>query len=81
MCRAEELAAPYYLFLNKGYFVDVASIGGGPVPIDPLSTGPPHSKLPVVKRFLADGEKNRTAQICSFSFGYPARDMERQEFF
>ena len=43
-------------FLNKGYIVDVASIAGGPVPIDPMSLQPPAHKNYRVKRFLADCE-------------------------
>jgi putative intracellular protease/amidase len=34
---ASELTVPYYVFLDAGLAVDVASIGGGIVPIDPLS--------------------------------------------
>ena len=32
-----ELTAPYYAFLDAGMHVDVASVRGGPIPIDPLS--------------------------------------------
>eukprot|EP01025_Chloroclados_australasicus_P055806 TRINITY_DN6850_c0_g1_i1.p1 TRINITY_DN6850_c0_g1~~TRINITY_DN6850_c0_g1_i1.p1 ORF type:complete len:236 (-),score=37.30 TRINITY_DN6850_c0_g1_i1:298-1005(-) len=34
---AEELAAPYYLFKDKGYVVDIASVKGGKVPMDEAS--------------------------------------------
>lgn len=37
---ASELTAPYYAFLDAGLSVDVASIRGGVVPIDPLSMKP-----------------------------------------
>jgi hypothetical protein len=33
----EELAVPYYLFKNAGYDVVIASLAGGPVPIDKSS--------------------------------------------
>mmetsp|Transcript_24508 Transcript_24508/g.68218 ORF Transcript_24508/g.68218 Transcript_24508/m.68218 type:complete len:129 (-) Transcript_24508:972-1358(-) len=33
----EEVACPYYLFKEAGFEVDVASITGGKVPIDPSS--------------------------------------------
>jgi putative intracellular protease/amidase len=33
----EELAAPYYIFKDAGYEVVIASIAGGPVPIDAAS--------------------------------------------
>ncbi|CAL8466576.1 g6112 [Coccomyxa elongata] len=52
---AEELAAPYYLFLKKGYLIDIVSIAGGKVPIDPLSVAPPYDKISTIKHFLADG--------------------------
>jgi hypothetical protein len=34
---ASEMTAPYYEFLDGGMSVDIASIKGGQVPIDPLS--------------------------------------------
>lgn len=34
---ASEMTEPYYTFLDAGMAVDVASILGGPIPIDPLS--------------------------------------------
>jgi putative intracellular protease/amidase len=37
---ASELTVPYYAFLDAGLSVDVASIAGGIVPIDPLSMKP-----------------------------------------
>jgi putative intracellular protease/amidase len=37
VCRAEELAAPYYIFKDAGAHVDVVSIKGGPIPIGRLS--------------------------------------------
>jgi putative intracellular protease/amidase len=35
--RLEELAAPYYILKNKGYEVEIASIRGGKIPLDPAS--------------------------------------------
>lgn len=46
---------PYYLFLKKGYLVDIVSIGGGKVPIDPLSVGHPYNRTSPIKRFIDDG--------------------------
>jgi len=49
----EELSTPYYAFVDAGAEVEIASIQGGPVPIDPHSiraSGNP----PSVSRFLAD---------------------------
>jgi putative intracellular protease/amidase len=34
---ASEMTGPYYVFTDAGLHVDIASIKGGPVPIDPLS--------------------------------------------
>lgn len=50
---ASEMTAPYYAFLDSGMDVDIASIQGGKVPVEPQSL-----KWPVVsppdKRFLKD---------------------------
>lgn len=48
----EELAAPYYIFLSAGFEVDVASIAGGKVPLDPGSIV--GEQPDCVTRFLAD---------------------------
>jgi hypothetical protein len=53
-CRAETIAEPYYTFLRKGYNVDMASIAGGRIPIDPLSVEPPRMKTHSVKLMLTD---------------------------
>ena len=53
----EELTTPYYVFRDAGAAVTLASIKGGPVPIDPAST---RGDLPAsAKRFLADPEAKR----------------------
>lgn len=52
----EELAAPYYAFADAGYRVDIVSISGGSVPIDPRSSADLDQKPPSVERFLADDE-------------------------
>lgn len=52
--RAETIAEPYYTFLRKGYNVDMASIAGGRVPIEPLSIEPPRLKTHTVKLMLTD---------------------------
>lgn len=50
---ASEMTAPYYAFLDSGMEVDIASIQGGQIPIEPVSL-----KWPVVsspdKRYLKD---------------------------
>ena len=47
-------AEPYIELLKKGYIVDIASIAGGRIPIDPLSLQPPYNKNYNIKRFMAD---------------------------
>lgn len=41
----EELTTPYYLFKERGLEVDIASIAGGEIPIDPASLGSKESTV------------------------------------
>ncbi|MGP9819398.1 type 1 glutamine amidotransferase domain-containing protein [Salinarimonas sp. NSM] len=51
----EELAAPYYAFVDAGHAVEIASIAGGAPPADPSSLDADESKRPAaVRRLLAD---------------------------
>ena len=50
----EELTTPYYAFADAGASVAVASIAGGPVPIDPGSQKANGENSTSVERFLAD---------------------------
>jgi len=50
---ASEMTVPYYAFLDAGMEVDVASIKGGKIPIEPISLKWPLA-TPADKRFLAD---------------------------
>ncbi|MBK1668682.1 hypothetical protein CKO28_11650 [Rhodovibrio sodomensis] len=51
----EELAAPYWAFVDAGYAVDIASIAGGEPPHDPSSLpGDPAEQPGSVARFRAD---------------------------
>lgn len=50
----EELTTPYYAFVDAGAEVDIASIKGGPVPLDPHSLAAAGSNPPSVERFLHD---------------------------
>jgi putative intracellular protease/amidase len=53
----EELATPYYAFLDAGHRVTLASIAGGRPPADPTSLEDDEAERPAsVRRFLADGE-------------------------
>ena len=53
---AEELAVPYYAFIDAGITVEVASPKGGAVPFDPASLKPKGQNWTHVERFLADAE-------------------------
>ncbi|HLO75492.1 MAG TPA: type 1 glutamine amidotransferase domain-containing protein [Magnetospirillum sp.] len=50
----EELATPYYAFVDAGASVTLASIAGGAVPVDPRSVRPRGENEPSVERFLGD---------------------------
>lgn len=50
----EELTTPYYAFINAGVEVEIASIKGGKVPIDPGSLKPAGENPASVDRFLKD---------------------------
>lgn len=52
----EEMAAPYWVFTDAGYDVDIASPRGGMAPHDPKSLAEDETQRPeAVRRFLADG--------------------------
>ena len=53
----EEFAAPYYVFIDAGSTVTIASPKGGQPPIDP-SSDTPENQTPSVIRFKADKELN-----------------------
>jgi putative intracellular protease/amidase len=50
----EELATPYYAFIDGGAPLTLASIAGGPAPVDPRSVKPNGEHEASVERFLAD---------------------------
>ena len=55
---ASELTVPYYVFLDAGMAVDVASVRGGVIPIDPLSMRG-ELRTPDDDRLLADEDLRR----------------------
>lgn len=55
----EELATPYYVFVDAGAEVGIASIDGGAVPIDPHSLNPEGRNPASVDRFLKDAAAMR----------------------
>lgn len=50
----EELTTPYYAFRDAGALVDIASVAGGKVPVDPHSVEETGMNPASVGRFLAD---------------------------
>src|SRR5689334_5924272 len=50
----EELTTPYYTFADAGAEIDIASINGGEVPIDPHSVNEKGGDPQSVQRFLKD---------------------------
>lgn len=55
----EELAVPYYVFTDAGAEVTVASVSGGPVPMDPRSMEENGKQPASVERFMNDAEAMR----------------------
>jgi putative intracellular protease/amidase len=51
---AEELAIPYYAFVDAGIDVEIASPKGGPAPFDTASIKPQGQNDAVIERFMAD---------------------------
>lgn len=68
---ASEMTVPYYAFLDAGMQVDVASVKGGPIPIDPWSLRWPIA-TPADRRFRTDPEfqdkVNRSHKIDDVDF-------------
>lgn len=64
----EELTTPYYAFADHGAEVTLASIAGGPVPIDPRSTGDDSRKEESVRRYFGDhGLQAKVANTPAFT--------------
>jgi len=69
----EELATPYWKFIDAGYDVDIASIKGGKAPADPGSIKSTEEQPESVKRFLGDiMSVNKVNTSLSISFIDPA---------
>ncbi|MDR5734011.1 type 1 glutamine amidotransferase domain-containing protein [Caballeronia sp. LZ025] len=58
----EELSTPYYVFVDSGKEVEIASIKGGAVPFDPHSIGPEGSRPASVERFMNDSRAMKHVQ-------------------
>lgn len=70
----EELAAPYYIFLAAGFDIDIASVGGGKVPLDPGSINGEQPES--VTRFLADDKTVQLITATPSVNGISAADYE-----
>mmetsp|Transcript_7495 Transcript_7495/g.15648 ORF Transcript_7495/g.15648 Transcript_7495/m.15648 type:complete len:228 (-) Transcript_7495:2095-2778(-) len=68
----EELAAPYYAFLEKGYEVIISSPKGGPIPIDGGSVSPDFF-TEASKKFMHDaeavGKLSHSVKLSTIDFG------------
>jgi len=58
---ASEMTVPYYEFLDANMQVEVASIKGGPIPVEPMSLRWPLA-TPSDKRYLADPDLKEKAE-------------------
>lgn len=59
----EEMSTPYYAFVDAGVEVEIASIEGGQIPVDPHSLHPSGKNPASVERFLLDeGAMKKIAQ-------------------
>jgi len=71
---ASEMTVPYYAFLDSGMRVDVASIQGGVVPIEPISVKWPLA-TPEDQRFLKDADFQ-----AKLHHSVPVRDINPQHY-
>ena len=72
----EELTTPYYAFVDAGARVDIASIRGGEVPIDPNSISDNGDKPASVERFRNDAAAMRTIQASAAIDSLAADDYD-----
>jgi putative intracellular protease/amidase len=70
----EELAAPYYVFVDAGTLVAVASPKGGKVPFDPKSELE-DALTPAATRFQQDEEA-----LNSITFSIPLEEVKEEDF-
>jgi len=71
----EELAAPYYAFIDAGVHVTLASPRGGQPPIDPKSEDP-ENQTPAQKRFEADEAAQKVLASTVRLDGVSAQDFD-----
>lgn len=71
----EELAVPYMVLREAGLGVEIASVRGGKLPIDPRSEKPRDEHPPAVQRFLDDSVATR-----AMNSSRKLADVELQQF-
>lgn len=71
----EELAVPYMVLREAGLEVEIASVRGGKLPIDPRSEKPRDEHPPAVQRFLDDSVATR-----AMSSSRKLADLDLQQF-
>jgi len=72
----EELATPYYAFTDAGYEVHIASVAGGPVPIDPASLQSKGENPESVERFLDDAISREQIRYTNSTTSLKAEDFD-----
>lgn len=70
----EEFASPYYVFVDAGATVTLASPAGGQPPLDPKSSEP-HAQTPATDRF-----NNDAAAQAALANTVPLRDVKADHF-
>jgi len=71
----EEVTTPYYAFIDEGYNVEIATVAGGNVPIDPRSIGDEQKKEESVARYYED-----SALQAAFKNTTSAEDIDIQKY-
>lgn len=71
----EELAAPYYELKDAGFTVEIFSIAGGAIPVDPHSVQDKASLPRSVERFLKDSAAQKAVQKSR-----PITELDSKEF-
>lgn len=72
----EELAVPYYMFLDAGHAVTVATVDGGRMPVDPRSVMSASDRVPAVQRFLEDAHAMAAVEATPAVEGLRAGDYD-----
>lgn len=74
-----KIAARCGVCVCKGYIIDVASMAGGSIPIDPLSLKPPYNRNYNIKRFMADCARAPACLLTSLTSKVAMQDSAAAE--